>query len=77
MIKELNQTCEKVNDFFGVTVKLPNPKKRKLKGASVHNFVVGVGLIVASAIFAQKWCAVAGGLSIISSIILMREVKGK
>lgn len=77
MIKELNQTCEKVNNFFGIAVKLPNPKERTLKGASVHNFVVGAGLVAASVIFAQKWCAVAGGLSIASSFVLRHEAKRK
>lgn len=75
MIKELNRTCEKVNDFFGVSIKLPEPKKSTLKGASAFNFVLGVGLIAASVIFAQKWCAVAGGISIINSVVLKHEAK--
>lgn len=31
MIKEVNQACEKLNDTLGITVKLPNPKKKALK----------------------------------------------
>lgn len=77
MIKEVNQTCEKFNDTLGISVKLPEPKKGALKGTSVLNFVVGAGLVVASVIFTQKWCAVVGGLSIISSIILRHEAKEK
>lgn len=29
MIKEVNQACEKLNDTLGITVKLPNPKKKR------------------------------------------------
>ncbi len=75
MIKELNRTCEKVNVFFGVSVKLPEPKRSTLKNASVLNFALGVGLIAASVIFAQKWCAVAGGISIINSVVLKHKAK--
>lgn len=77
MIKKLNQTCKKFNDTLGVSIKLPEPKKSTLKAASVYNFVMGVGLLAVSIIFEQKWFAVAGGLSIISSIVLKHEGKEK
>ncbi|GEM_PF-2726694 len=77
MIKELNWTFEKVNDAFGVSIKLPEPKKNTLKATSVLNFVVGAGLVAASVIFTKKWCAVIGGLGIISSIVQRHEAKEK
>lgn len=77
MIKEVNQACKRFNDKLGISVKLPEPKKGELRNASVRNFVVGVGLVTASVIFAPKWCAVAGGISIISSIVLRQEAKEK
>lgn len=77
MIKKLNQTCQKFNDALGISIKLPEPKKGTLKAASTYSFVVGTGLVAASIIFEQKWCAAAGGLSIVNSIVLRREVKEK
>jgi hypothetical protein len=77
MIKEVNQTCKRFNYTLGISVKLPEPKKDALKGTSVLNFVVGAGLVAASVIFAQKWCAVIGGLSIASSLVLRHEAKEK
>lgn len=34
MIKEVNQACEKGNDTLGISIKLPNPKKKALKAAA-------------------------------------------
>ena len=28
MIKEVNRACEKLNDTLGISVELPNPKKK-------------------------------------------------
>ncbi|WP_338753358.1 hypothetical protein [Bacillus sp. FJAT-52991] len=77
MIEKLNAKCEKVNDFFGVSVKLPNPSKNTLRTSSVVNGVVGVGLILFGVLSAQKWTAILGGLSIVSSIVLKEEAKKK
>lgn len=46
MIKEVNQACEKLNDTLGISVELPNPKKKALKTAAACNLVVGVGLVL-------------------------------
>lgn len=73
MIRELNRKCQKVNDDFGVSIKLPEPKKNTLKATSALNFVVGAGFVAASVIFTKKWCAVLGGLGIISSIVQRHE----
>ncbi len=73
MIKELNKVCEKVNHIFGVSVKLPNPKKKTLKVAAIYNFIVGVGLVVAGIILRIKSCALLGGISVISSVVLRKE----
>lgn len=75
MVNELNWIFRKVNDKFGVSIKLPEPKKNTLKAASTVNFVVGAGLVVASVIFTNKWCAVIGGLGIIGGIIQRHEGK--
>lgn len=45
MIKEFNQTCEKLNHILGVSVKFPNPKKKTLKAAAVYNFIVGASVV--------------------------------
>ena len=73
MIKELNQACEKVNHIFGVSIKLPNPKKKTLKAAAVYNFIIGVGLVVAGIVLRIKSCALLGGVSVISSAVLRKE----
>lgn len=73
MIKELNKVCEKVNHIFGVSVKLPNPKKKTLKTAAVYNFIVGVGLVVAGIVLRVRYCALLGGISVISSVVLRKE----
>ena len=75
MINELNRICRKVNNRLGVSVKLPEPKKNTLKAASTVNFVMGAGFVVTSVIFTSKWCAIIGGLGIISGIIQRHEVK--
>lgn len=75
MIKELNRTCEKVNNAFGVSIKLPEPKKNTLKAFSTLNFVVGVGLVASSVLLSNKWCALIGVLSIVSGIVQRHESK--
>ena len=73
MIKEVNQACGKLNESFGITVRLPNPGKKAVKSAAVCNLIAGAGLIAAGVAFSSKWCAALGGLGIVSSIILRKE----
>lgn len=73
MIKEVNHACEKLNDTLGVSVKLPNPKKKTLKTAAACNFLVGAGLVAAGVVFTSKTCAILGGLGVISSVVLRKE----
>ena len=73
MVKEVNHACEKLNEKLGISVSLPNPKKKTLKAASVCNFAVGTA---AGVVFPSKWCAVLGGLGIISSVVLRHESGG-
>jgi hypothetical protein len=77
MIKELNQTCEKLNNLFRISVKLPTPNRNALNASSILNFITGAGLIAAGVIYAQKWCAVVGGISIVSSVVLKHEAQKK
>lgn len=77
MIKELNQACEKLNNTLGVSVKLPNPKKKTLKAAAAYNFIVGAGLVVAGIVLRIKSCALLGGAGVINSIVLRKESKNK
>ena len=76
MIKEVNHICDKLNEKLGVSVLLPNPKKKTLKKTSVCNFVVGAGLVAAGVVFSSKWCAVLGGIGIVSSVVLRQESGG-
>ncbi|MFV0239395.1 MAG: hypothetical protein ACK5H4_05065 [Lacrimispora sphenoides] len=75
MIKEINNSLQEFNQRLGITVKLPEPKKKQLKNASLLNFVVGTGLITSSMIFAPKWCAALGSIAIISGITMRYEAK--
>lgn len=80
MIKEVNRACEKLNDTLGISVELPNPKKKALKTAAVCNLVVGTGLVAAGILFSSKSCALLGGISVISvisSAVLKKESKNK
>ena len=77
MIKEVNRACEKLNDTLGISVELPNPKKKALKTAAVCNLVVGTGLVAAGILFSSKSCALLGGISVISSAVLNKESKNK
>lgn len=77
MIKEINKTCGELNERLGISIPLPNPGKKTLKMTSVCNFVVGVGLMAAGAVSSSKWCAVLGGIGIISSVVLRRESDSK
>ncbi len=77
MIEKMNSTCKKVNDFVGVTIKLPNPSKRTLRASSAFSCTMGVGLILFGALSSQKWTAILGGLSIVGSIISSEEAKKK
>ena len=77
MIKEVNQACEKLNDTLGISVELPNPKKKALKTATVCNFIVGAGLVAAGIVLESKSCALLGGISVISSVVLRKESKNK
>ncbi|MDS1004339.1 hypothetical protein P9J83_12635 [Clostridium sporogenes] len=67
MIEKINANCKKLNDLFGVNVKLPNPS----------NCTMGVGLILFRVLSSQKWTAVLGGLSIVGSVISSEEAKKK
>ncbi|MDE6202064.1 MAG: hypothetical protein K2O16_07310 [Lachnospiraceae bacterium] len=77
MIKEINHTCGKLNEKLGISVPLPNPGKKTLKTTSVCHFVAGAGLVAAGVVFSSKWCAVLGGIGIISSVVLRQESGGK
>ena len=77
MIKEVNRACEKLNDTLGISVELPNPKKKAIKTATVCNLVVGAGLVAAGILFPSKSCALLGGISVISSAVLKKESKNK
>ena len=77
MIKEVNKACEKLNDALGISVELPNPKKKALKTAAVCNLVVGAGLVAAGILFPPKSCTLLGGISVISSAVLKKESKNK
>ncbi len=77
MIEKMNSTCKKVNNFVGLTIKLPNPSKRTLRASSAFSRTMGVGLILFGALSSLKWTAILGGLSIVGSIISGEEVKKK
>lgn len=77
MIKKVNHACKKMNEKLGISVPLPNPKKEPLKAASVCNFVVGAGLVATGVMFSSKWCAVLGGIGLVSSVVLHQEKGGK
>ena len=77
MIKEVNQACEKLNNTLGISVELPNPKKKALKTVAACNLVVGAGLVAAGILFTSKSCALLGGISVISSVVLRKESKNK
>jgi len=77
MIKEVNRACEKLNDTLGISVELPNPKKKALKAAAACNLVVGAGLVAAGILFPSKSCALLGCISVISSVVLRKESKNK
>ena len=77
MIKEVNQACKTLNEKLGISVPLPNPQKKTLKTASACNFVVGAGLVAAGVVFSSKWCAVLGGIGLVSSVVLRYESGGR
>ena len=77
MIKEVNHVCDKLNEKLGISVPLPNPQKKTLKTASACNFVVGAGLVAAGVVFSSKWCAVLGGIGLVSSVVLRYESGGR
>ena len=77
MIKEVNRACEKLNDTLGISVELPNPKKKALKTAAVCNLIVGAGLVAAGILFPSKSCTLLGGIGVISSVVLRKESKNK
>ncbi len=76
MIREVNHVCERLNEKLGISVSLPNPKKKTLKVTSACNFVVGAGLVAAGVMFSSKWCAALGSIGIISSVVLCQESGG-
>ena len=73
MIKEVNRACGKLNEKLGISVPLPNPKKKTRKVTSVCNFVVGAGLVAAGVMCSSKWCAILGGIGIMSCAVLWQE----
>ncbi|BAQ13234.1 hypothetical protein CBB2_1124 [Clostridium botulinum] len=77
MIEKINANCKKLNDLFGVNIKLPNPSKHTLRASVVVNCTMGVGLILFGALSSQKWTAALGGLSIVGSVISSEEAKKK
>ncbi|HDK7173518.1 hypothetical protein [Clostridium sporogenes] len=77
MIEKINANCKKLNDLFGVNVKLPNPSKHTLRVNSVVNCTMGVALILFGGLSSQKWTIILGGLSIVGSVISSEEAKKK
>ncbi len=77
MIKEVNHACQELNKKLGVSVSLPAPKREALEAASVCHFLVGAGLVAAGVALPARWCAVLGGISLISSAVLRHERSGR
>lgn len=77
MIKEVNEACEKLNHTLGISIELPNPKKKTLKAAAACNLLVGAGLVAAGIALRMKSCVLLGGVSVISSVVLREESKNK
>ncbi len=77
MIKEINKACKKLNDTLGISVTLPNPKKKALKTAAICNLAVGIGLAAAGILFSSKSYALLGGIGVISSVVLRKESKNQ
>ena len=76
MIRELNHACEKLNEKLGISIPLPNPGKKTLKTVSLCHFAAGAGLVAAGVLFSSRQCALLGGISIISSVVLGLESGG-
>lgn len=75
---EIMRTISIVSLIVGIiSVELPNPKKKALKTAAVCNLVIGAGLVAAGILFPSKSCALLGGMSVISSVVLRKESKNK
>ncbi len=73
MIKEVNQACEKLNNTLGISVELPNPKKKALKTAAACNFIIGAGLAAAGIAFTSKSCAGAWNMNDSYSVVYSPE----
>lgn len=75
MIKEMHRTFTALSHSLGVPVRIPLPTREMLSASSALNFAVGGSLLAGGIIFSQKWCALAGGISIASGIVMRSEAK--
>lgn len=66
-IEAMNQAVGKAT---GVNVILPKPSKRAIKVSQVTNGVVSTGLIAFGILTPYKWAIAAGGVGLVSSLIL-------
>ena len=76
MIREVNHVCERLNEKLGISVSLPNPKKKTLKMTSACKVGGGAGLVAAGVMVSSKWCAALGSIGIISSVVSRQESGG-
>ena len=73
MLKEIHQTCERLNQKLGISIPLPEPGAKALRAAAACHLAVGAGLLAIGLAAASKWCAALGCAALVSGAVMRRE----
>ncbi|KOS68771.1 hypothetical protein AEA09_09620 [Lysinibacillus contaminans] len=65
---KLNDSFEKTNKFFGVSIQRPNPSYNTVRIGSIIGTVLGMLILIISIIAGFKWSAIGGSLVAVSNL---------
>lgn len=67
----MDEKCERVNNFMGVSIKLSNPSKHASKVSVATNGLIGSTLILFGVLSSHKWTILLGALGLLNSLSLL------
>lgn len=75
IVGKLNNSFDKVNKFFGVSIEPPNPSQKTIRVGSVIGSVIGLFLLIFGLIGGSKWSAIGGSLVVLSNLFTLKKEK--
>ncbi|ATP40977.1 hypothetical protein CSE16_13450 [Solibacillus sp. R5-41] len=74
-VGKLNDTFDKVNKFFCVTIQRPEPSQKTIRMGSLIGIVLGLFMLIFGIIGGFKWGAIGGSLMASSNLVNLLSKK--